>query len=198
MNDPDDEFVALMARVRLDDSHALATLIAIYEPEIRRAAGVLLSKGLRSSLDPTDLMQSVHLELIHGLKQGTLALVSSQQLRALAVTLLRHKVIQHWRRHRCQTRHHMDLAGKSSHTYRAAAVDLRERDPALAAEYKDVLDHLYRQLRLEDRRLVVMRLEGYRMGEIATELGTDPVALRMRLSRLRRRLRLKKPPAEWV
>jgi DNA-directed RNA polymerase specialized sigma24 family protein len=41
-----------------------------------------------------------------------------------------------------------------------------------------------------------MRLQGYRMGEIAAELGIDPSALRMRLSRLRKRLRQEKPWAE--
>ena len=73
----------------------------------------------------------------------------------------------------------------------------RASDPARAVEYQDGLDHLYRHLRDDDRRLVVMRLEGYRTGEIAAELGIEPVVLRMRLSRLRRRLRGEKPLIEW-
>ena len=64
MNEPENEFATLMTRVRLDDNQALAALITLYEPKIRRAAQVLLGKALRSSIDATDLVQSVHLQLI--------------------------------------------------------------------------------------------------------------------------------------
>lgn len=45
MNESDDEFHALMARVDRDDNQALARLIALYEPTIRRSAHVLLGKA---------------------------------------------------------------------------------------------------------------------------------------------------------
>jgi RNA polymerase sigma factor (sigma-70 family) len=197
MEVPEDDFADLMARVRLDDEQALATLVALYEPEIRRAAQVLLGKALRSSLDPADLVQSVHLQLLLGLKQEKLTIGSPGQLRSLAVTLLRHKLIQHWRRHRCQTRHHSTLAMTGSLAQEKGTAALHEFDPARAAEYNDLLDHLYRYLRVEDRRMVVMRLQGYGTGEIAAELGIDPAVLRVRFSRLRKRLRQEKPPADW-
>ena len=114
MSEPENEFAALMARVRLDDNEALATLISLYEPGIRRAARVILSKALRSSLDPNDLVQSVHLQLILGVKQRKFVIDSPEHLRSLAVTLLRHRFIQLWRRHRCQARHNATLA-RSSH-----------------------------------------------------------------------------------
>ncbi len=176
----------------------MATLIALYEPEIRRAAQFLLGKVLRSLLDPTDLVQSVHLQLMIGLKQKKLTINSPEQLRSMAVTLLRHQFIHHWRRHRCQARHNRALAMTSAQTNGKTAMALRELDPARAAEYQDLLDHLYLHLRVEDHRLVVMRLQGYRTGEIAAELGIDPTVLRMRLSRLRKRLRQEKALTEWV
>jgi RNA polymerase sigma-70 factor, ECF subfamily len=198
MNESEEAFIALMARVRLDDNQALAELIMLYEPMIRRAAHVLLGRALRSALDPTDLVQSVHLQLILSLKRKNLSIGSPEQLRSLAATLLRHKFIEHWRRHRCQVRHRIALAATGAREDGKTAIALRELDPAWAAEYQDVLDHLYRQLRTDDRRLVVMRLQGYRTGEIAAELGIEPVVVRMRLSRLRKRLRSEKPPTDWV
>jgi RNA polymerase sigma factor (sigma-70 family) len=198
MIDSDDEFDALMVRVCRDDNQALATLIALYEPTIRRSAHVLLGKTLRSSLDPTDLVQSVHLQLILGLKRRMFSIGSPEQLRSLAATLLRHKFIEHWRRHRCQVRHRIAVVATGAREDGKTAIAWRELDPAWAAEYHDVLDHLYRQLRADDRRLVVMRLHGYRTGEIAAELGIEPVVVRMRLSRLRKRLRSEKPPTDWV
>jgi RNA polymerase sigma-70 factor, ECF subfamily len=198
MSEQENEFAALMARVHLDDNQALGQLIDLYEPEIRRAAQFLLGKAMRSSLDPTDLVQSVHLQLILGLKQKKFAVDGPERLRSLAVTLLRHKFIQHWRRHRCQARHDTALARTSAPTEGRTSPGRREPDPARAAEYNDLLDHLYRHLRVEDRRIVLMRLEGYRTGEIAAELGVAPAVLRVRLSRLRKRLRREKPPNEWV
>ncbi len=195
MSEPENEFAALMARVRLDDNEALATLISLYEPGIRRAARVILSKALRSSLDPNDLVQSVHLQLILGVKQRKFVIDSPEHLRSLAVTLLRHRFIQLWRRHRCQGRDNATLA-RSSAPNEAITTGLRELDPARAAEYKDLLDHLYRHMRAEDRRLIVMRLQGYRTREIAAELGIDSAVLRVRLSRLRKCLRQDKPLTE--
>jgi RNA polymerase sigma factor (sigma-70 family) len=198
MIEPENDFAELMARVRLNDDQALATLISIYEPKIRRAAKLLLSKPLRSSIDPTDLVQAVHLQLIRLLKQQRLVIVGPEHLREFAATVLRHKLIQHWRRHRCAARHTASLAeagGRPVGRVRklAAAVD-----PARNAEYKDMLDHLYRRLRTEDRRLIVMRIQGYRTEEIAGELGTSAAVLRVRLSRLRERLRKEQPLVEWI
>jgi RNA polymerase sigma factor (sigma-70 family) len=197
MSESDEEFTALMARVYLDDNQALAELIGLYEPMNQRAARVLLGKALRSTVDPTDLVQSVHVQLILGLKQKKLSLGSLEQLRSLAATLLRHKFIEHWRHHRCRVRHDIALAAGAPDDGKTT-IALRELDPARAAEYHDVLDFLFRQLGADDRRLVVMRLQGYRTGEIAAKLGVDPAVLRMRLSRLRKRLRKEKPPTDWV
>ena len=188
MNQSDDQFMALMARVRLDDNQALAGLIMLYEPTIRRAAHALLGKALRSSVDPTDLVQSVHLQLILGLKTRKLSFGSPEHLRSLALTLLRHKVIEHWRHHRCQARHSTNLTIAGVPTRWDGTTPLREIDPARVAEYNDLVDHLFRHLRAEDRRVVVMRFQGYRTTEIAAELGIDPATLRMRLSRIRKRL----------
>ena len=98
---------------------------------------------------------------------------------------LRHKFIEHWRRHRCQARHNITLARTIPPADGRVTPALRELDPARAAEYNDLLDHFCRRLRVEDRRMVVMRLQGYRTGEIAAELGIAPAVLRVRLSRLR-------------
>ena len=193
MSDPEDEFAALMARVRRDDDQALAGLITLYEPAIRRAARVLLGKALRSSLDPTDLVQSVHLQLILGLRAKRFSFDSPKQLRSLAVTLLRHKLIEHWRRHRCQARHRTALAIAAGLAHEKRITPLSEMDPARAAEYHDLVDHLFRRLRAADRLVVAMRLQGYRTEEIAAELGIDSATLRMRLSRIRKRLHQVEP-----
>jgi RNA polymerase sigma-70 factor (ECF subfamily) len=198
MNEPQDDFAALMARVCRDEEEALAALIALYEPAVRGAADILLGRALRSSIDPTDLVQSVHLDMILGLRRKKLAIASARHLRSLAVTLLRHKYIEHWRRHRRQARYSTELALTGGPAGGWPSTSLLAIDPARAAEYNDLVDHLYRHLRAEDRRLIGMRLQGYRTAEIADELGIDPVVVRMRLSRLRRRLRQENLPIDRI
>ena len=198
MSEPEYKFDALMEHVRLGDNRALAVLIALYEPEIARTAQGLLGRALRSLLDPTDLVQSVHVQLILGLKQKKFSVANPDQLRSLALTLLRHKFIQHWRRYLCQVRHNSALVMTAAPLERRIAAAGGELDPAQSAEYKELLDRLYGHLRIEERRLVVMRLQGYSTREIAAELRIDPAALRVRLSRLRKRLRQEPPLSEWV
>jgi len=198
MAEPVDEFSALLAQVHLGNAEALTSLIGLYEPDIQRAAHVLLGRALRSSLDPVDLVQSVHVRLIGALKEKKLTLGSPEHLRSLALKMLRNTFIQHWRRHRRESRHGADLAGTIGHTDENALTAHLELDPARAAEYNDSLDHLYGRLRSEDRQLVMMRLQGYRGREIAAELGIAPNVLRVRLSRLRHRLRREKPLTDWA
>ncbi len=198
MIEPENDFAELLARVRRDDDQALAALISMYEPKIRRTAKLLLGKALRSSIDPTDLVQAVHLQLITVLKQQRHVIVGPEHLREFAATVLRHKFIEHWRRHRCAARHTASLANAGERLGREDEKTRLRRRSARTAEYKDMLDHLYRRLRTEDRRLILMRIQGYRTEEIAGEFGTSAAVLRVRLSRIRQQLRKEKPPIDWI
>jgi RNA polymerase sigma factor (sigma-70 family) len=189
MYEQEHEFAALMEQVLLADNQALASLIALYEPDIRRAAQTMLGRALRPAIDPLDLVQSVHLQLILGLKHRKFAVRSPRELRSLAVTVLRNKFIQHWRRLRCQARHSTAIAMAGAPPAEKNATAVATLDPAHTAEYNDLLDHLLGRLRDDERRLIIMRLHGFRTHEIAAELGIDPATLRVRFSRLRKRLK---------
>lgn len=193
------EFAALLAWAveKTDDNAALSELMSIYEPDVRRAASVLLGKDLRSSFDANDLVQSVHLRLIIHIRGGKLTPSSPAQLRAAALTLLRQNVIQHWRRRRCQVRHATAMATRNRLTDGNDLTASEEFDPAKMVAYQDFLEWVGRRLREDERRIVVMRLEGYRTHEIAAELGIATGVLRVRLSRLRKRLLLEMPPNGW-
>jgi DNA-binding CsgD family transcriptional regulator len=49
-----------------------------------------------------------------------------------------------------------------------------------------------------ERRLLEMRMEGHSLAEVAQELGLSAVALRVRLTRLRQRLRSARVLDEWL
>jgi RNA polymerase sigma factor (sigma-70 family) len=193
-----DDFRVLVTRVQLGDEDALAELTQRYEPEVRLAARVLLGRFLRTHLDSVDLVQSVHHTLMLGLRQNRFTLTTPQQLLGLAVTMVRRKIARHWRKLQRQQR--LDIHAAET----CAGQDLRtcphstEPDPAQAAEYNDMLRHICSQMEERDRRVIDLRLQGYSTAEVARQLGLDADVLRVRLSRLRRRLRESNVFTDWV
>lgn len=193
-----DDFAELVARVRLGDEAALAELTQRYEAELHLAARVLLGRALRAHLDSADLVQSVHHSLLLGLRQNKIRLTSPQELLGLAVTMARRKVARHWRR--LQRQQPLDPAAVETAGPAAAltALTSSEPDPAQEAQFRDTLAHLCGQLDDKDRRLIELRLQGYSTAEAARQLGVDADVLRVRLSRLRRRLRERNALTEWL
>jgi RNA polymerase sigma-70 factor (ECF subfamily) len=73
-----------------------------------------------------------------------------------------------------------------------------EADPASAAQHNDAVRHLCRSLDTAEQRMLEMRLQGYSTAEVASELGLNAVALRVRLTRLRQRLRASGVFDDWL
>jgi RNA polymerase sigma-70 factor (ECF subfamily) len=71
-------------------------------------------------------------------------------------------------------------------------------DPAQAAQFNDQVAHLCQHLNSTERRVLELRLQGYRTDEIAHELGLHSVALRVRMSRLRSRLQAGGVLTDWL
>jgi RNA polymerase sigma-70 factor (ECF subfamily) len=193
-----DEFAALVARVRLGDEAALGALLQLYEREVRLAARVLLGRALRCHLDSTDLVQSVHHSLMLGLRQNKFTLDAPQQLLALTLTMVRRKVARHWRRLRRQQRLDPEVLETQALDDAPTAAGVAPSDPAAQAEYRDTLEYLSSKLDERERRLVELRLQGYSTAEAARQMGEDADVLRVRLSRLRKRLRASNLLTEWL
>ncbi len=191
------DFGVLIERARLGEAAALAELIQRYEPEVRLVARVLLGRAMRATLDSVDLVQSVHESLLTGLRQNKFDLSSPQQLLGLAVTMVRNKVARHWRR--IQRQHRLE-AETSTGRLDEAVTALADpgSDPAELAEYQEAVERVCDRLEGLDRRLIELRLEGHSTSEVAKRLGLDPDVLRVRLSRLRRRLRDANLLTEWL
>jgi DNA-directed RNA polymerase specialized sigma24 family protein len=71
-------------------------------------------------------------------------------------------------------------------------------DPARQAEYRDAVEHLCRGLSDLERKILELRSHDYTSAEVAREMGLNPVALRVRLTRLRKRLQDGGIPADWL
>ena len=183
------DFDLLLAAARSGDERAMQQIIDQYEPELRIVARNRLGAALRPHLDTIDLVQSVHRSLMIGLRDARFDIASPQKLVALAVTIVQRKAAKHWRHLKRQQRlsGHEEinhdlletiLALGSGRDDRLAEIDSRE----ILSQWLDKMDDL-------ERKLVELRLEGYSTVEIAEQLQLDADVLRVKLSRLRKRLR---------
>jgi RNA polymerase sigma factor (sigma-70 family) len=193
VSESSEDFAALLARARRNDPDAQAELVRRYESKVRLVARVLLGTALRPYLDSLDLMQSVHRSLLLALRDSKFAISSPEQLVGLATTMVRRKVARQWRRMRRQQR----TASDDAPTLLTSLVS-SEVDPARAAQSNDAIRRLWDNLDGPEQRLVRLRLDGYSTAEIASELGLSPVALRVRMTRLRQRLQSAGVFDDWL
>jgi RNA polymerase sigma-70 factor (ECF subfamily) len=193
-----EEFGDLLARARRGEQEALTLLVQQYEPKVRMVARVLLGPALRPHLDSVDLVQSLHKSLLLGLRQGKYAISGPDSLLALALTLVRRKAARHWRR----LRRYRRLGSGSGETGSTAdlltSLSSPRDDPSQAAQFHDQVEHLWANMNEVERRLLELRLEGYTTAEVALMLGLSTVALHVRLTRLRQRLRASGVLDDWL
>lgn len=183
------EFERLLAEAALGSEQAQQTLTERYAKQVRIVARVLLGPQLRQHFDSMDLLQSVHRSILVGLRMERYQFSSPEKLVALACSVLRRKVAKKWRHYRRQVSLGKTPQGDLiSLTQLLSAVSNRETDPALIAQFDDQLAELCRRLSEPERLMLEMRLDGYSNHEVAERLGLHPVALRVRWSRLRKRL----------
>jgi RNA polymerase sigma-70 factor (ECF subfamily) len=195
MSDALGDFPELLARARRGDRDAVDQLARQYEAKVRLVARVLLGSALRPYLDSLDLVQSVHRSLMAGLRQQKYDISSPERLISLTLTMLRRKVARHWRHLQRQQR--LDPAGAALAPLLASLANPLD-DPARAAQTRDAVEHLWTHVDESDRDLLERRLQGYNSVEIGAQLGTHPVAVRVRLARLRQRLTESGKFADWV
>jgi RNA polymerase sigma-70 factor (ECF subfamily) len=145
-----------------------------------------------------DLVQSVHRSLMIGLHEGKFDLAGPDQLIALALTLVRRKAARQWRRHQRQLRLSRGAGETTDLAQMLTALSAAPEGPARAAELNDQIEHLCRDLNPVERRLLALRMQGYSTAEIAQQLDLHPVALRIRMTRLRQRLQASAVLHDWL
>jgi RNA polymerase sigma-70 factor (ECF subfamily) len=183
-----EEFSALLARVRQKDTDALGQLIRLYEPDVRIAARVRLGAALRPYLDVMDVVQSVHRSLISGLHKDKFDLSSPEKLIALAVTLVHRKIARHWRHLKRQARPDSGDPARGDPRQALLSLCTPDDDPGSVVRSAAAVDRFLNSLDDVDRRLLELRMEGFSTTEAAHHMGVGAGFLRVRLGRLRKRL----------
>ncbi len=103
--DSSDEFEKLIGRVRSGDAAAATSLVAQYEPAVRRAVRIwMLNARLRRSVDSIDICQSVLASFFVRTALGQFHVSTPGQLVKLLVSMARNKVADQIRREQADCR----------------------------------------------------------------------------------------------
>ena len=191
-------FECLIEAATAGDDEAMRQLIEQYEPDVRLVARLRLGAALRPHLDSMDVVQSVHRNLIDGLRGGKFDISSPEKLIALTLTMVRRKVANHWRHLQRQQRLSGGDAEKPPLPDLLASLHSESHDPHAMLTIRETIDRVIRELDDVERTMVELRLDGYSTAEVARKLNIDPDILRVRLSRLRRRIRELGIMDEWL
>ena len=185
----DSDFELLLAAARSGDEVAMQRLIQQYEPELRIVARNRLGAALRPHLDTVDLVQSVHRSLMIGLRDARFDISSPKKLIALAVTIVQRKAARHWRHLKRQQRLSGHDDSKSDLVEQLIALKSEQRRETNELANREWLSQWLERMDDVERQLIELRLEGYSTTEAAQKLNLDADVLRVKLSRLRKRLR---------
>lgn len=184
-----DDFATLLARARVGDHEATRQIAELYQTKVRIVARVNLGPALRPYLDSQDLLQSVHRSLMVGLRNDKFDISSPEKLIGLTLTMVRRKIARQWRHLRRQMRPSAaSLDGDGSIAPLLTSISAPQDDPAKAAEFRNGVERLCRNLDEVEHRIVDLRLQGFSAPEIAEQLGMTSVNIRVRMTRLRQRL----------
>lgn len=184
----ENDFDLLLSAARAGDESAMEKLILQYEPELRMVAKNRLGVALRPHLDTIDLVQSVHRTIMIGLRDKRFDISSPQNLLALAITIVQRKAAKQWRHLKRQQRLSEHEVPHNQLVERI--LSLREKGIGNISdiERRDLISQWLEKMDDSERRLIELRLEGFSTVEIAQELQLDADVLRVKLSRLRKRL----------
>ena len=184
----DASFDELLKKAQAGDEIAMSALVEKYESEVRMVARARLGALLRPHLDSVDLVQSVHKSLMLGLRAERFDISSPEKLVALATTIVRRKVARQWRKLKRQQRLSGHAGADTAELPELLAV-ISDSDPAGAVALREATERLYQELSEVEKQVIQRRLEGFTTVDVARQLGLDADVLRVKLSRLRRRLR---------
>jgi RNA polymerase sigma-70 factor (ECF subfamily) len=172
---------ALLQRIAADDSTAVAELVGLYRPKVRRMVAVRMDRRLKTRVDPSDVVQETLLEAVHQLP--TFARRQPVPFFPWLRSIAMNRLIDHHRRHvRTQRRSVLreekivclPLPDES-------AVELAQRltyggsSPSRQLESHERCERIrntIEQLEQDDREVLVLKyLEELTAAEIAAVLG---------------------------
>jgi RNA polymerase sigma-70 factor (ECF subfamily) len=177
-----------LERLNRDQPGAAGEVIAAYEPFLRAVVRRSLPGHLRGKFDSTDVVQSVWVHVLHGLRVAGWRFDDPDRLRALLRTLARRRLVSRFRHYR---------AAAERERARAAArdrlVDPGQPRPSEVARAAELWDRMLALCPPAHREVLELRRGGLPLADIAARTGLHEGSVRRVLRQLARRLALGAP-----
>jgi RNA polymerase sigma factor (sigma-70 family) len=179
----------LLEPLNRGDRDAAEQVFAAYEPYLRMVVRRYLPGRLRAKLDSIDVVQSVWVQVLRGLRACRWQFTDTARLRAFLVKVTRRLLTSRFRHH--HTALERERPGAATLDLLPAAEQPRPSEVAQAAELWE------RMLALcppEHHALLRLRRLGLPLAEVASRTGLHEGSVRRILRRLARRLALGQEP----
>jgi RNA polymerase sigma-70 factor (ECF subfamily) len=168
---------------------AAEQVIAAYEPYLRMVVRRYFPDRLRAKFDSADVMQSVWVHLLHGLRAGAWHFPDRARLRALLVRVARRRLVSRWRRHHAALER--EQPGGADLDALPAAGGPR---PSEVAQAEDLWQKMLALCPPAHHEVLRLRRQGLPLAEIADRTGLHEGSVRRILRRLARELALRQEP----
>jgi RNA polymerase sigma-70 factor (ECF subfamily) len=162
----------LLAKLCRDgDKEAARNLFDRYVDRLVALARRRMSQSLASRVDPEDVVQSVFRTFFVRLQDGKFQLHQQDDPCKLLVQITIHKTLRQVAYQKAAKRNPSAEAGQeNTDRQELYAVLDREPTPEEAVIFIDQLEHFMKKLRPDERRILEMRVQGYKNEEICQEL----------------------------
>src|SRR5262245_25073327 len=159
----DMDSVDLAERCRSGDAEACRQLFERYVDRLLALSRRRLSQALASRVDPEDIVQSVFRTFFGRLKDGQFQLEQHDDLCKLLVRITVHKTLRQVAFQKAAKRNPAAEVGQeNTDRNELYAVLGREPTPEETVVFIDQLEHFVRELNPMERRILEMRVHGYK------------------------------------
>jgi RNA polymerase sigma-70 factor (ECF subfamily) len=188
----DEDSVDLLARYRQGDDQAAELLFRRYVGRLTALAQSRLSSRLARRIDPDDVVQSAYRSFFRHARDGAYELEESGDLWKLLVVMtlnkLRGQVEHHQAGKRAMNAEQSIAAGDTSAVNVHAEALASDPSPEEALAVVEEVAELMRDLTPVHCRMLELRLQGYRIEEIAEQVNRSERGVRRLLDKIKERL----------
>jgi RNA polymerase sigma factor (sigma-70 family) len=176
----------LLERWLAGDQQAAATLWHRHARRLIGLARKTLSPELARDCDPEDVVQSVYLKFFAAARSSVLALKTGEDLWRLLVAITRNKIRDQYKRRQAQKR---QSGAKENPEFDLTVLRDRQPMPGEQAALADEVNRLIGAFKPHYRPIVALRLDGWKLDEIARATKHHERTVRRVLKRVQANLR---------
>jgi RNA polymerase sigma-70 factor (ECF subfamily) len=179
----------LLERLRDGDEAAAGRFVAEYEPYLKQIVRRNLPDRLRTKFDSSDVVQSVWVQFLPGLRKGVWSVEDRACLQALLSTMVRRRLVSRYRRHRAGIE-------REDHSVQdlAALPQSRVPPPSETARAGELWERMLAACPTEHHAILRLRRQGLTLQEIANRLGLHEGSVRRILRQVARDLAIRQQP----